>query len=60
MNHAATFWSSVPQIVSIDQGSSPEQDTSMRRLKDYQFEWVLPGHGQRVRLPVAEIRGSDR
>ena len=23
----------------------------MRRLADYHFEWVLPGHGQRVRLP---------
>jgi hypothetical protein len=22
----------------------------MARLADYRFEWVLPGHGQRVRL----------
>ena len=29
---------------------------SMKRLLDYRFEWVLPGHGQRVQLPAAEIR----
>ncbi|HEV7221436.1 MAG TPA: hypothetical protein VGN42_01975 [Pirellulales bacterium] len=23
---------------------------------DYRFEWVLPGHGQRVRLPADEMR----
>jgi hypothetical protein len=28
----------------------------MARLAAYRFEWVLPGHGQRVRLPVAEMR----
>ncbi len=28
----------------------------MRRLAEYRFEWVLPGHGQRVRLPAAEMR----
>jgi glyoxylase-like metal-dependent hydrolase (beta-lactamase superfamily II)/ferredoxin len=27
--------------------SWPEQITSMKRLLDYQFEWVLPGHGRR-------------
>jgi glyoxylase-like metal-dependent hydrolase (beta-lactamase superfamily II)/ferredoxin len=26
-----------------------EQTRSMARLLDYRFEWVLPGHGQRVR-----------
>lgn len=36
--------------------SWPEQIESLRRLADYQFEWVLPGHGQRVRLPAAEMR----
>lgn len=33
-----------------------EQTESMRRLLDYRFEWVLPGHGQRVHLPVKEMR----
>ena len=28
----------------------------MERLADYRFEWVLPGHGQKVRLPAAEMR----
>ena len=28
----------------------------MGRLAAYRFEWVLPGHGQRVRLPAAEMR----
>jgi hypothetical protein len=28
----------------------------MARLAAYRFEWVLPGHGQRVHLPVAEMR----
>jgi glyoxylase-like metal-dependent hydrolase (beta-lactamase superfamily II)/ferredoxin len=38
--------------------SWPEQAESMRRLADYRFEWVLPGHGQRVRLPAAEMRAE--
>ena len=33
-----------------------EQAESMKRLAAYQFEWVLPGHGQRVHLPAAEMR----
>lgn len=33
-----------------------EQAESMARLADYRFEWVLPGHGQRVRLPAEEMR----
>ncbi len=35
--------------------SWPRQVESMRRLADFSFEWVLPGHGQRVRLPRAEM-----
>lgn len=37
-----------------------EQTASMRRLLDEQFEWVLPGHGDRVRLPAAEMRRTLR
>lgn len=33
-----------------------QQAESMERLADYRFEWVLPGHGQRVKLPAAEMR----
>lgn len=33
-----------------------EQIESMQRLGDYDFEWVLPGHGQRVQLPCETMR----
>jgi glyoxylase-like metal-dependent hydrolase (beta-lactamase superfamily II)/ferredoxin len=33
-----------------------QQRQSMARLLDYRFEWVLPGHGQRVHLPAAEMQ----
>jgi glyoxylase-like metal-dependent hydrolase (beta-lactamase superfamily II)/ferredoxin len=36
--------------------SWPEQKKSLRRLLDYQFEHVLPGHGRSVKLPAAEMR----
>src|SRR5439155_8631024 len=36
--------------------SWPQQAESMERLADYRFEWVLPGHGQKVNLPAAEMR----
>jgi glyoxylase-like metal-dependent hydrolase (beta-lactamase superfamily II)/ferredoxin len=35
--------------------SWPQQAESMERLAAYRFEWVLPGHGQRVHLPAAEM-----
>jgi glyoxylase-like metal-dependent hydrolase (beta-lactamase superfamily II) len=28
---------------------------SIARLLEYRFEWVLPGHGDRVHLPAAEM-----
>lgn len=36
--------------------SWPQQIESMARLLDYTFEWVLPGHGQRIHLPANAIR----
>jgi len=33
-----------------------EQTRSMRRLMHYDFEWVLPGHGQRIKLPSPQLR----
>ncbi len=36
--------------------SWPRQIESMARLAEYRFEWVLPGHGQRVQLPAAEMK----
>ena len=32
----------------------------MARLAAYRFEWVLPGHGQRVHLPAAQMRQQMR
>jgi glyoxylase-like metal-dependent hydrolase (beta-lactamase superfamily II)/ferredoxin len=36
--------------------SWPEQAESMAWLADFQFEWVLPGHGQKVHRPADEMR----
>jgi glyoxylase-like metal-dependent hydrolase (beta-lactamase superfamily II)/ferredoxin len=36
--------------------SWPEQKRSLRRLLDYRFEWVLPGHGRSLHLPPAQMR----
>jgi glyoxylase-like metal-dependent hydrolase (beta-lactamase superfamily II)/ferredoxin len=33
-----------------------QQTESMRKLAGYRFEWVLPGHGQKVRLPADAMR----
>jgi glyoxylase-like metal-dependent hydrolase (beta-lactamase superfamily II)/ferredoxin len=38
--------------------SWPQQAESMERLAAYRFEWILPGHGQRVRLPADEMRSE--
>jgi glyoxylase-like metal-dependent hydrolase (beta-lactamase superfamily II)/ferredoxin len=40
--------------------SWPRQVESMDRLAGSAFEWVLPGHGQRVRLPPEEMRRQMR
>jgi len=36
--------------------SWPRQIESMQRLTQYSFEWVSPGHGQRVHLSEAEMK----
>jgi glyoxylase-like metal-dependent hydrolase (beta-lactamase superfamily II)/ferredoxin len=33
-----------------------EQARSLERLAEFEFEWVLPGHGFRVQLPLTEMR----
>ena len=40
--------------------SWPQQAESMEQLAEYRFEWVLPGHGQKVHLPVDEMRHHMR
>ena len=54
------WWSADQRILDawrLGWGDSWEQQTaSMRRLLDESFEWVLPGHGGRIRLPREEMR----
>jgi glyoxylase-like metal-dependent hydrolase (beta-lactamase superfamily II) len=33
---------------------------SIQKLLDYRFEWVLAGHGDRVRLSAEEMREQVR
>ena len=40
--------------------SWPRQAESMARLAEYRFEWVLPGHGQRVHLPASQMQEQMR
>lgn len=35
-----------------------EQTRSMERLLDYDFEWVLPGHGRRVHYPLKKMKSE--
>jgi glyoxylase-like metal-dependent hydrolase (beta-lactamase superfamily II) len=35
-----------------------DQTASMDRLVSFSFEWVLPGHGQRVWLPAGQMRAE--
>jgi glyoxylase-like metal-dependent hydrolase (beta-lactamase superfamily II)/ferredoxin len=35
-----------------------EQKKSLRKLLDYRFEWVLPGHGRSLHLPAEEMRAG--
>ena len=55
-------WDRDEQRLSASEGycwySWSRQAESMKRLADYRFEWVLPGHGQRVHLPAAEMRAE--
>lgn len=37
-----------------------QQAESMERLAQYRFEWVLPGHGQKVRLPATQMQEEIR
>ncbi len=41
---------------SVCWDSWSEQTRSMERLADHRFEWILPGHGERVRFPETEMR----
>jgi len=30
----------------------------MKKLAGYEFEWVLPGHGERAHFPGSEMRAE--
>ena len=46
---------------SVSWYSWTEQKKSLRKLLDYRFEWVLPGHGRSLHLPEdADARGDGR
>jgi glyoxylase-like metal-dependent hydrolase (beta-lactamase superfamily II)/ferredoxin len=53
-------WDRDSQMLSASEDycwySWPKQAESMAQLAAYGFEWVLPGHGQRVHLPATETR----
>jgi glyoxylase-like metal-dependent hydrolase (beta-lactamase superfamily II) len=38
--------------------SWPQQVESMTRLLEYSFQWVLPGHGQRVHLDAWRMKAQ--
>ncbi len=38
--------------------STPHLLTSLAKLLDYPFEWVLPGHGDRIHLPATALTAS--
>lgn len=56
------WWS--PNLQSLTASASvcwyswAEQTCSMQRLLDYEFEWVLPGHGRRAHLHAEAMRAS--
>jgi len=36
--------------------SWPEQINSMEKLVRYDFDWVIPGHGERIHLPAGTMK----
>lgn len=54
------WWSEAHDSLNASQSvcwySWAEQTRSMERLLDYQFEWVLPGHGRRIHLSSSLMR----
>jgi glyoxylase-like metal-dependent hydrolase (beta-lactamase superfamily II) len=37
-----------------------ELTTSLHKLSDYRFEWLLPGHGWSVHLPADDMKSPDK
>ena len=53
------WWSRVRRRLSASREvcwfSWPQQVASLARLKDWSFEWILPGHGERTHLPLRQM-----
>jgi len=43
---------------SVSWYSWTEQKKSLRKLLDYRFEWVLPGHGRSLHLPADQMHAA--
>ncbi len=55
------WWERVEQRLAVPTyyyWNKREQARSSENLKAYDFEWVLPGHGQRVNLPLAQMQAE--
>lgn len=54
------WWSRAYKRLNASRGvcwySWAEQTKSMEKLQNFTFEWVLPGHGQRIKLPSAVMQ----
>lgn len=53
------WWERADQRLGMPQHyywSRPRMRESAERLQNHRFEWILPGHGQRVHLPEADMR----
>lgn len=44
------------EVPSVLVWNQKQLDRSTRRLQDFQFEWVLPGHGHHIHLPSSQMR----
>ena len=47
-----------PWLATVYVSSEQALRTSTRRLLDYRFEWILPGHGDRIHLPESELKAA--
>lgn len=55
------WWEPVAQRLAMPTHyywNQQEQIRSSQKLLDFQFEWVLPGHGHWVKLPPSQMRAS--
>jgi len=54
------WWSRTRKALSASRSvcwySWSEQTASMKKLHEYDFTWVVPGHGERIKLPQDEMK----